>query len=230
MYNGFESLEAARTSAQRIFDPFSYRVTSTERLVPICPSEAPALAERWPVLWVRDVSGEFDLVVLRGLQPGAEVPGLHSQSRTSLPLLLQAYPFRYRDLASGGEIGLDRSAPMRERDAGAYIFDDRGGFPPGTDLKLRALDLWGEEIGLRASLTAELFHHGLVEPVRLPGTLQERLDLPDMFSALAFPEDAPIFRAIPSSHWLTVARFLAAQRMSLYMMSRLVAALPEGTA
>lgn len=223
MYGDFENWQAATASALRIYDPFAYRATVFERLVPVVPSEALSLAERWPVLWCRNATGDADLVVLRGLSASAEMPDARTQSRTSLPLLLQAFPFRFRDGLRGGEIGMDRSAPMKERDAGSYIVNDRGTLLPGAELKLHALERWGAEIELRDQLTAAVFRHGLVEPVQLPDGLAARHGLPDMFTVIAQPEDALIFGALARDHWQVVAQFLAAQRLSLYTMARLVA-------
>jgi hypothetical protein len=223
MYCGFDRWEEATASALRIFDPFAYRPVLHERMVPVCLSECIDLAERWPVVWRRDGRGDPELVVLRGLRADAELPDARTQSRASLPLLLQAFPFRFNDPAHGDEIGLDRVAPMHERDAGSYIIDADGNLLPGAELKIRALDAWGEDIETRARLTEAVFRNGLAEPVLLPDGLSGRFGLPDFFSVVAAPDDALILGAIPREHWLLVARFLAAQRLSLYTMARLIA-------
>lgn len=222
MYSTFDRWKQATDAALRIYDPFAYRPALYERIVPVCLSETPRLAERWPVMWQRNQHGDPELVVLRGLISGAELPEARAQSRISLPLLVQAFPFRYHDMAQGDEIGLDRAAPMEERDAGSYIVDDRGNLLPGAELKIRALERWGAELELRAEVTEIVFRHGLVEPVALPRDLSAKFALPEFFAVLAAPEDGLIFGALPHEHWLTVARFLAAQRVSLYTMARLV--------
>jgi hypothetical protein len=227
VYSVFENWEGATAAALRIYDPFAYRATSFEALVPVCLSETPALAERWPVVWRRDSKGDADLVVVRGLDAAAGVPDAKTQSRTSLPLLLQAFPFRYRNPEQGGEIGLDGAAPMQERDAGAYVLDERGNVSPGAELKIRALETWGAGAALRAQVTDVVFRHGLVEPVQLPDALSARFALPDFFCVRAVPDDALIFGAVAREHWLTVARFLAAQRLSLYCMARLISLASE---
>jgi hypothetical protein len=119
MYCAFDRWEDATGAALRIFDPFAYRPALYERMVPVSLSECPALAERWPLMWRRDGLGDPELVVLRGLRADAEMPDARTQNRASLPLLVQAYPFRFRDPAQGDEIGLERAAPMRERDSGS---------------------------------------------------------------------------------------------------------------
>ena len=66
--------------------------------------------------------------------------------------------------------------------------------------------------------------------VRLPDGLSERFGLPDLFTVVQAPDDALIFGALAREHWLTVARFLAAQRLSLYTMARLIALIPREAA
>ncbi|WP_146287309.1 SapC family protein [Gemmobacter aquaticus] len=223
MYCAFDRWEDATGAALRIFDPFAYRPALYERMVPVSLSECPALAERWPVMWRRDGLGDPELVVLRGLRADAEMPDARTQNRASLPLLVQAYPFRFRDPAQGDEIGLERAAPMRERDSGSYILDDQGNLLPGAELKVRALEAWAEDLETRTLLTEVVFRNALVERVVLPEGVAERFDLPDFFSVTPAPDDALIFSAIPREHWLLVARFLVAQRLSLYTMARLIA-------
>ena len=229
MYSTFENWETTTGAALRIYDPFAYRPALYARMVPVCLSETMALAERWPVMWRRDPNGDPDLVVLRGLNQRAELPDAHNVGRTALPLLVQAFPFRFRDPMAGGEIGLDRAAPMRERDAGSYIVSETGELLPGAELKLRALEAWEAERSLRQTLTETVFRHGLLEPVRLPDGLSARFDLPDFLVVVAEPDDVLIFGAIEPAQWRLVARFLTAQRLSLYTMARLIA-LTEGAA
>lgn len=224
MYLGFDSWNAATCSAVRIFDPFSYRPTLFERMVPIGLSEALPLAERYPVLWQRNVNGDPELVVLRGLDPKSEVPGARAQIRVALPLLLQAFPFRFRDTAHALEIGIDQAAPMREGDIGSYIQDAQGDLLPGAEMKLSALDAFRSDADTRLRLTDAVFRHGLVEPVVLPDEVVKKYDLPDFFVVLPFPDDRLIFDQIPQENWLLAARFLVAQRISLFTMSRLIAA------
>lgn len=222
MYDAFETWESATRAARRIYDPFAYRVVLQERLVPIVPAEAMTLAPRWPVMWQRDTHGDADLVVLRGLAPETEVPGAQTVARTALPLLLQAYPFRFRTPDSD-EIGLDRTAPMRERDAGSYILDPHGHLLPGAEMKLQALEAWRAERDLRQRLTEIVLRHDLLEPVVLPETVTTRFNLPDFLVVVTNPDDRLIFGSLPREDWQNAARFLAAQRMSLYTMAGLIA-------
>lgn len=229
MYLGFDSWETATCSAQRIFDPFSYRPTLFERIVPIGLSEALALAERYPVLWQRNLTGDPELVVLRGLDAKSEVPGARAQVRVALPLLLQAFPFRFRDTAQALEIGMDQAVALREGDTGSYILNAQGDLLPGAEMKLAALEAFRADAETRLRLTEAVFRHQLVEPVVLPKEIVKKYDLPDFFVVLPFPNDRLIFETIPPQDWRLAARFLAAQRISLFTMSRLIAA-AEGTA
>jgi hypothetical protein len=224
MYRSFVSLDELGRAAQRIYGPFAYREVAVTRFVPVCAAEALVLARRHPVVWRRDGSGGMDLVAVRGLHPDVEVPGLHATPIDALPLLLQAFPLRFRDPARGDfEIGAERTVPQREIDAGSYIFDDRGQMLPGTELKLRALEQWRQTAGLAAALLEAAIVAGALEPVVLPRAAVERYRLPDFVVILAEPDDDLLLRDIPRGLWPVAARFLAAQRLSLHQMGRLIA-------
>lgn len=236
MYGEFESWETASATAKRIFDPFSYRITLYERMVPICLAEAPILADRHPLVWRRDQLGDLELVALRGLDPTAEIPGARLQNRTALPLLLQAFPIRFQSLsalAASAEpmaIGVDCAAPMRERDAGSYMIDPQGEVLPGAELKLNALEAFQMDAHLRQQLTEIVFAADLVEPVLLPDAINQKYDLPDLHVVRAFPDDRKILTEMAAKDWPIVMRFLAAQRISLYAMARLIAHAEGGRA
>lgn len=224
MYRSFVSLDELGRAAQRIYGPFAYREVAVSRLVPACPGEALVLAQRHPVVWRREGTGGMDLVALRGLHPDVEVPGLHATPREALPLLLQAFPLRFRDPLRGDfEIGAERTVPHREIDAGSYIFDDRGEMLPGTELKLRALERWRQTAGLGPALLEAAMAAGALEPVVLPPAVVERYRLPDFVVIVAEPDDETLLRDIPLAMWPMAMRFLAAQRLSLHQMGRLIA-------
>jgi hypothetical protein len=224
MYRSFVSLDELGRAAQRIYGPFAYREVAVTRFVPVCAAEALVLAQRHPIVWRREGTGGMELVALRGLHPDVEVPGLHATPRESLPLLLQAFPLRFRDAASGDfEIGAERTVAQREIDAGSYIFDDRGEMLPGTELKLRALEQWRQTADLPAALLDAAMTMGALEPVVLPAAVTERYRLPDFVVILADPDDEMLLRDIPPDLWPVAARFLAAQRLSLHQMGRLIA-------
>lgn len=216
-------MEELSASAQRIYDPFAYRQILRERFVPISVAEAFGLAQRHPIAWRRNSQGDLQLVAIRGLNPEAEVPGIHTLPRDGLPLLLQAFPFRFRDVAVGDfEIGLDRSAPARERDSGSYVFDTQGTLLPGAELKLRALEEFRREAIVEAALLQSAFRHDLLEPVVLPEAIRSRYMLPDFVVVVSEPNDALLLQDLPKESWMTAMRFLTAQRLSLYQMARLI--------
>jgi hypothetical protein len=217
-------MEELGPSAQRIYDPFAYRPVLRERFVPVSMAEAFGLAPRHPIAWRRDAQGDLQLVAIRSLNPEAEVPGIHTLPRDGLPLLLQAFPFRFRDAANGDfEVGLDRSAPARERDSGSYVFDERGTMLPGAELKLRALEEFRREVAMEAVLLQAASRHGLLEPVVLPEPIRSRYVLPDFVVVVSDPDDRLLLQDLPKDKWMTAMRFLTAQRLSLYQMARLIA-------
>lgn len=224
MYSSFVSLDEVARSAQRIFDPFSYRPIIRERFVPVSMAECFALAVRSPIVWQRNDHGDLELIAVRSLHPDADVPGIGTLSREALPFLLQAFPFRFRDIASGDfEIGLDRCAPMRERDGGSYIYDDRGNMLPGAELKLRALEEYRRNRATEAAILQSAIRHDMLEPVVLPDDLRARHRLPDFVVVVATPDDPLLLQDLPKDTWMAATRFLTAQRLSLYTMGRLVA-------
>lgn len=223
MYGPYENWSSATEAARRIFDPFSYRVTLQARMVPICLAEAPLLAGRCPLVWCRNGAGDQELVALRALPLGAEVPGIRAETRRQLPLLLQAYPFRLRHNAPPFDIGLDAAAPLQERDKGSYILAPDGALMPGAEMKLNALEAYCADHAGLASLTRLVFGQDQVEPLRLPPELVAAHALPDMHVVRAFPDDARIFAGLHEADWPLLAQFLVAQRLSLHAMVRLIA-------
>lgn len=216
-------MEELGASAQRIYDPFAYRPVLRERFAPVSIAEAFTLAPRCPIVWRRNAQGDLQLVAIRSLNPEAEVPGIHTLPREGLPLLLQAFPFRFRDADAGDyEIGLDRSAPARERDIGSYIFDGRGELLPGAELKLRALEEFRRESEVGKALLQAALHHGFLEPVVLPEAIRTRYLLPDFMVVVSEPDDALLLQDLPKDRWMIAMRFLTAQRLSLYQMARLI--------
>lgn len=223
MYSSFVPLGEFGQMAQRIYDPFSYRPALRERFVPVCLTEAFGLAARNPIVWQRNTVGDLELVAVRSLHLDAEVPGVNTVARESLPLLLQAFPFRYRDAAAGDfEVGLERSAPMRERDHGSYIFDERGNMLLGAELKLRALEEYRRGNVDSSALLQAALRHGFLEPVVLPELIRSRYLLPDFVVVISDPDDKLLLSEMPEESWFAAMEFLTAQRLSLYQMSQLI--------
>lgn len=224
MYSSFTSLDALKDSAFRIFDPFAYRLVNEIRMVPVGLSEATSLARLFPIVWVPNLVGALQPVVVLRLQPSTRHPlPPPGAGLLSLPQLLQAYPFRVRDLDAGDlEIGIERILPERERDSGSYVIDGAGDLMPGARLKLRALELFLEGQDVLRDLTLRLQENGLFEPVRIPEGYSVSPPLPDMFAALETFDINALLQGVLPLNVQPATAFLVAQRMSLYRMHRLL--------
>lgn len=224
MYGAFLKLDPSGGAAQRIFDPFSYRATLNERFVPVCAEEAFNLCGRYPIVWQRNQRGDLQLVAIRSLRESGEVPRVRMMALSTLPLLLQAYPFRFEDVAAQNyNVGLDMVAPSRERDQGSYVHDARGEVLPGAELKLTALERFARFHQVDQLLRDALQEGDAMEPVTLPENLVTEHALPEFVTAIASPDDARLLGAIPREAHVMALRFLAAQRLSLFTMTGIIA-------
>lgn len=226
MYSSFTSMEALKDAAFRIFDPFAYRLVHDIRFVPVGLYEASWLARLYPVLWTPNMVGVLQPVVVLRLQPSprhsAPPPG---RGLRALPQLLQAYPFRVRDLEAGDfELGIERILPEQERDSGSYVFDSAGELMPGARLKLAALDRFLEGQDILRALTSRLQENDVFEPVEIPDGYTVAPPLPAMVAAVETFDINMFFDGFAPSHIQPATAFLVAQRMSLYRMHRLLQA------
>lgn len=224
MYNSFISMAALKENAFRIFDPFAYRLVHEIRFVPIGLTEAAPLARLFPIVWTPNLVGDLRPVVVLRLQVGTRDGALGQQTGLRLlPQLLQAYPFRLRDLESGDvEIGLEQIMPENERDSGSYVYDPSGELLPGAKLKMTALNQFLEGQPILQDLTNRLQAHAVFEPVRLPDAYAIQLPLPDMSAALETFDLKMVLDGMPDAYVQPAIAFLVAQRMSLYRMHRLL--------
>lgn len=192
--------------------------------MPVCIEEAFNLCDRYPIVWRRDEFGELELVAIRSLAQNTEIPGIHQMSVDSLPLLLQAYPFRYKTHSGTDfDIGLDRVAPTQERNMGAYIYDHLGEFQLGSELKIQALETFRRSKSWEKLLTRTLTKHNMLEQIQLPAALHERYEIPRFLTAIETPQHNLLLKAIPSEGRKVVLTFLTAQRLSLFKMSAIIA-------
>ncbi|WP_083099429.1 SapC family protein [Pseudophaeobacter leonis] len=223
MYQSFAPLQELWGTAHRIFDPFSYRAPLCERFVPICIEESFNLCGRYPIVWRRNDVGDFELVAVRSLVADAEIPHIRQIGADALPLLLQAYPFRYKNLAAGElEIGMERVAPTSERNIGAYVYDHLGNFQLGAELKLKALERFRRSLGWEKALTKALTRHNMLETVGMPQDLCEQHRVPEFTAAVQAPDHALLLQEIPKEGRKTVLTFLTAQRLSLFRMASII--------
>ena len=227
MDSAFTPLDALKHSAFRIFDPFAYKYVHECRFVPVGLQEATTLARFYPIVWIPDLIGDLQAVVILRMHQGggrqAPPPGM---GLGALPNLLQAYPFRVRDLASHEhEVGLEKILPEQERDGGSYVFDSKGEPSAGARLKLSALERFLDGREVLQELSNRLQIYNFLEPVRIPTQYQITPPLPDMFAALEDIDLGMLFKGLPPHYIPKATAFLVAQRMSLYRMHRLLKAI-----
>jgi hypothetical protein len=224
MYASFTPLADLKQSAFRIFDPFAYRLVDEIRFVPVGLGEASNLARLFPIVWIPNMVGALQPVVLLRLQANpAQSDQFSSIGLRALPNLLQAYPFRVRNLDAGDyDIGIERILPARERDNGSYVYDSTGELLPGAKLKLAALEGFLEGQAVLRDVTLRLQQFDVMEAVCLPDTLQISQPLPPMFAALESFDIGKVLDGFEDADLQQVIVFLVAQRMSLYRMRRLI--------
>lgn len=223
LYHSFVEMGDLAGTAQRIFDPFSYRAVQETRLVPVGLGEADTLARHMPIVWIHDMVGGLQAVALRGLDP-KRIPAAGRSG--PLPLLLQAYPFRFRAFETGDfEIGLERILPRQERDDGSYIHDHQGHVLPGAAMKIAALEAFREGHETLRALTRALQGSAFIEELRLPETIAGIPGLPRMFAAREDADLEQLMRGLAQPHLALATRFIVAQRVSLYRMHRLISAM-----
>lgn len=223
-------LSEARETQVRIFDPFAYRVTMQERFVQVTMGEAFSLANLYPIVWKHNEIGDLKLVAVRSLRNDRPARGLETRGLSALPLLLQAFPFRFRNInADDFEIGLERTAPERERDQGSYIYNHDGTFLPGAELKIAALEGFRANYAELLILSENLRHNDMLEPLVLPEDVISDFQLPPFFAAR---EDIDLQLAcgrLGRSAWASAVHFLASQRLSLYRMSGILRVAKEAS-
>lgn len=159
-----------------------------------------------------------------------EIANVRAMPYDALPLLLQAYPLRFRNHGMGDfTLGLERVFPQHERDSGAYVFDRLGDFGLGAQLKANSLEQFRKGCNLQYELGELLMKDQLLENVRFPAELETRFGLPDLFAVRADVEWADVLDAFDDEHWPSITRLLTAQRISLFRASSLVAAEEQQT-
>lgn len=210
----------------RIFDPFSYKATLTQRFVPVCAQEVFHLAAYFPIVWRYNHIGRLELSVMRCLAASdVEIPNVRALPYDALPYLLQAYPFRFRNHSMGDfTIGLERVFPKHERDIGAYVYDTMGTFGLGAQLKTNALDQFHQDSAVLVDLGEALLSRGRLEPVRLPHEIEQKFGIPEMFAIRDEPQWSDALDRVDEEKWPTLIRLLTAQRVSLYRAASLISA------
>lgn len=229
MYTSFLPLAKLKVEQTRIYDPFAYRLTNRARFIRVSLHETFELAALYPVVFIRNEVGALSLQVVRALRADQQVSRVEAFGLFSLPLLLQAYPLRFRSVETGDfALGMDSVAPERERDQGAYVYHSDGSFMPGAELKLEALEAFKDGYEIQNSLATVLSQTRLLEPLQLPAELVEECALPDMYAVRDTADWDRALTQLPESARAAALRFLVAQRVSLFRMGALVAAANAG--
>jgi hypothetical protein len=226
LYHSFIDLPEVQASPTRIFDPFSYKVTLSERFIPVSPNEAFHLAAYYPIIWHYNHVGHLELAAMRCLSADREeIPNVRAMPYDALPLLLQAYPLRYRNHSMGDfTLGLERVFPQHERNAGAYVFDKMGDFGLGAQMKYSALEQFRQGLELQYNLGEALIERNLLEKVKLPDDMESRFSLPDFYAVRADADWTGVLDTLDDTEWPAASRLLTIQRISLFRAARLVAA------
>lgn len=198
----------------------------SERFITICAREAFHLAAYYPIVWRFNEVGRLSLCVMRSLAPDQEeIKGIRTTPYDALPLLVQAYPFRFRNHDMGDfDMGLERVFPKAERDVGAYVYDQLGNLGLGAQLKIDALQKFREDYEFQFRLGDFLEAQGLLEPVRLPSDLESRFKIPELHAIRVDADWTQVLEVFDRHQWPSIIRLLAAQRISLFRASALIAA------
>lgn len=171
-------------SRERIFAPLSYPVVRSVRVVPVAHVEGLTLAAFFPVVWRESLSGEIDLVVVRSLLADGlgHPPGSQPRSGIALPLVLRGYPFLldpHQPDPSVVALLSDRVVADQPNDVGAPITDEVGRLSRGTELKIKALQLFSRHLPLTKEMSQCLRESGLLDPWPLTlveGTSEAKVD------------------------------------------------------
>lgn len=217
---------------RRIYAPVAYPAVRTERFVPIVLPEAFRLASWFPVVWRRHADpagGPPTLGVLRSLlADGRGQPAGSPQTPSSLPLVLQAYPFLIDDGQSGTghlSVAFDDAGADQPTDAGSPVVTLKGTVARATELRFRMLAQVQTHRALtedvtRALLDADLFQNWPLAARTPDGTIT----VDDLLVVKPPIFDTGQLGPIVGRFGAEAARFLSAHRISLFRAGTLVAA------
>lgn len=209
----------------RIYSPFAYPLPRQTQIVPIVAAEAERLAGSFPIVWRRGEDGP-ELVTLRTLLPNGAgyAPGTE-RVLSLLPLVFQAYPF----LSGGGGAGkrmVDVAVPDEPTDAGASITGADGRLSRGTELRLRALELYEWDTERTAAIGRAVETRGLFEPWPLRFDLGHgrACEILDLWIVAPKSFDTPALSPILSEFGVGAARLFGHHRLSLFRAGALLQA------
>lgn len=212
----------------RIYSPFAYPLPRQTPIVPVVVAEVERLAASFPVVWRRGEGGA-QLVVLRTLLPNGAgyAPGTDRVLQL-LPLVFQAYPFLLGPATEGGEARrmVDVAMPDEPTDAGASITSADGRLSRGTELRLRALELYDWDRERTAAIGRAIEARGLFEPWPLRFDLGHgrRCDILDLSIVAQKSFDTSVLSPILAEFGVGGARLLGHHRLSLFRAGALLQA------
>ncbi|AMJ61173.1 SapC family protein [Bosea sp. PAMC 26642] len=210
----------------RIFAPNAYRIVRQMQAVPVLHTEAIHLATWFPLCWARTDDGPV-LVALRSLLDGGL--GFTSESRkssASLPMAFQAFPVAVPspdDIASQ-VIAVDRVIADQPTDAGAPLIADNGKLSRAALMRAGTALTLGRILPSTLRLTRAIDEAGLLEPWPLKFPVPGAPDI--VFDGLmviaASRLDRGVMFNLIEQHGPTAGLFIAAQRISLFQIGKLL--------
>jgi hypothetical protein len=212
----------------RIYSPFAYPLPRETQIVPIVAAEVERLAASFPIVWRRG-EGAPQLVTLRTLLPNGAgyAPGT-DRVLTLLPLLFQAYPFLLGEPGEGREAKrmVDVAVPDEPTNAGASITGADGRLSRGTELRLRALELYDRDRDRTAAIGRAIEARGFLEPWPLRFDLGHGRSCEILDLSIVAPKffDTPALAPILAEFGVGAARLLSHHRLSLFRAGTLLQA------
>lgn len=209
--------------ASRIYSPFAYPLPRRERVVPIVMAEAERLGGHFPVVWRRGHDGP-ELVVLRSLlDDGRGFAAGTAGMLGLLPLVLQAYPFLPPADGEGRRM-IDAALPDEPTDAGASVTERDGRLSRGTELRLRALDLFAKDRPRTLRLARALEAASLFDPWPLVFDLGggQRCEIHELLIVRQKAFDGPVLSSLVAEFGVAAARVFGVHRLSLFRAGALL--------
>ncbi|KQT82830.1 SapC family protein [Aurantimonas sp. Leaf443] len=219
----------AELMSARIYSPFAYPLPRHTQIVPIAAAEAERLGASFPIVWRKGPEGP-QLVALRSLLPDGDgfAPGT-AGVLALLPLVFQAYPFLLPERGEGEAEPrrmVDAAVPDEPNDAGAAITGADGRLSRGTELRLRALELYERDRPRTLAIGRAVEARGFLEPWPLRFDLGhgQRCEILDLFVVAQKTFDTPALAPLLAEFGVAAARLLGQHRLSLFRAGPLLAA------
>lgn len=210
----------------RIFAPNAYRIVRQMQTVPVLHTEAIHLATWFPLCWARTDDGPV-LVALRSLLPdGLGFTSDSRKSSASLPMVFQAFPIAVpsQDDIAAQIIAVDRLIADQPTDVGAPLIADTGKLSRAALTRAGTALTIGRLLPATLSLTRAIEEAGLLEPWPLKFAVPGAPDIvfDDLMVIAASRLDRGAMFRLIEQHGPTAGLFIAAQRISLFQIGKLL--------